>query len=70
MTLQCFEVEHVLGRIRSEGGAPMVTALQPTGIKTLPFAVIDAIHNKILPTLHNKAMAALICPYLTWTPVI
>ena len=42
----------------------MVTALRPTRIMTFLFAVIDAIHSEVFPTLHQPALDPLICPYL------
>lgn len=58
MASLCFGVEHVfvagLG-IRSEG-SPMFAALRPTRIKSLLFAVIDAIQSEVFPTLHQRSL--------------
>ena len=48
---------------------PMVEALRPTRKTTVPFsfAVIDALHRKVIPTLHCQRLSrlgALICPYV------
>ncbi len=64
MASLCFDVEHVLGMNRDRGGSPMVTADGPTRIKSILFAVIEAIQGKLSPTLHQQAVGSLICPYL------